>query len=486
MRILQVIHDFVPRHVAGSELYCYYLSGALAERQHSVHAFFTEFDCSRRQYEYRCSRLGSLTCHEVVHNHVHASFVETYLNPRMDERFERLLHDERPDVVHLHHLLNHSLNYPRIARRRGIPVVFTLHDYWLTCVNYGQRLHPERGVCDDIDIALCADCVSAFPVVPPFVAPIRRAMAHARSWRARVLQHAAGDDAGSTTAAVSPRASLASVRAKSLYRKVVARLTPATARMAHAARRLEAIRAACRDVDLFLSPSEFLARKMIDFGLPADRVVWSPNGMRTDLLQIQRQRRGGGVRFGYVGSVAPHKGVHVLVEAFRTLAAQRPDRTMELRIHGNISRHPVYVARLRAMAGAAPVSFLGEFDNARANEVYSGIDALVIPSIWWENAPLTLFEAKLAGCPVMVSDCGSLPDLVDARGTVFRSGDVHDLARCLARFADRPRLVSATAPMAPAVKSIAQDAQRMEQLYERLVAAARPARDRIASGNGPA
>jgi glycosyltransferase involved in cell wall biosynthesis len=36
---------------------------------------------------------------------------------------------------------------------------------------------------------------------------------------------------------------------------------------------------------------------------------------------------------------------------------------------------------------------LGEFDNARANEVYAGMDALVIPSIWWENAPLTLFEA---------------------------------------------------------------------------------------------
>jgi hypothetical protein len=67
---------------------------------------------------------------------------------------------------------------------------------------------------------------------------------------------------------------------------------------------------------------------------------------------------------------------------------------------------------------------------------------------------------------------------------VFRSGDVHDLARCLARFADRPRLVSAAAPMAPAVKSIAQDAQRLEQLYEPRRGG--PPRDRIASGDGPA
>jgi hypothetical protein len=128
MRILQVIHDFVPQHVAGSELYCYYLSGALAERQHSVHAFFTEFDLARPQYSYRRHELGALTCHEVVHNHEHASFTETYLNPRMDDRFEQILDHERPDVVHLHHLLNHSMNYPAIAKRRGIPVVFTLHD----------------------------------------------------------------------------------------------------------------------------------------------------------------------------------------------------------------------------------------------------------------------------------------------------------------------------------------------------------------------
>jgi glycosyltransferase involved in cell wall biosynthesis len=483
MRILQVIHDFVPQHVAGSELYCYYLAGALAERRHSVHVFFTEFDCSRPQYSYRRSTVGALTCHEVVHNHEHASFVETYLNPRMDERFERLLADERPDVVHLHHLLNHSLNYPRIAKRRGIPVVFTLHDYWLTCLNYGQRLHPEHGLCDDIDIARCGDCVSAAPVVPPVAATIRRAVARARSLRTAASRCAAGGRTDSAAGSEADRTSLTAFRAKALYRTILRRLTLAPTRTAHAARRLEAIRAACRDVDLFLSPSEFLMRKMIDFGLPADRVVWSPNGIRTNLLPIQKRASSTGLRFGYVGSLAPHKGVHVLIEAFRALAAQWPERRMELRIHGNLTRHPAYVARLRANAGSAAVSFFGEFDNARANEVYAEMDALVIPSIWWENAPLTLFEARLAGCPVIVSDCGSLPDLIDARGIVFRSGDAVDLTRCLARFADRPRLVATTAPHAATVKSIAQDAQRMERLYARLVEAITPAPDRTATGD---
>ena len=426
--------------------------------------------------------LGSLVCHEVVHNHEHASFAETYLNPSMDVRFEQLLDDERPDVVHLHHLLNHSLNYPAIARRRGIPVVFTLHDYWLSCVNYGQRLHPERGVCDVVDLALCADCVSTFPMVPPLAAAVRRALARARAWRPSSRRPPPRHTRPAVPGQL-PAATVLEFGSKGLYRGLIKRLTPAATRMAHAARRLEAIRTACRAVDLFVSPSEFLARKMIDFGLPADRLVYSPNGMRTDLLQIQRRLPGHGIRFGYVGSVAPHKGVHVLVAAFSRLAARHAAGTIELRIYGDCQRHPHYAARLRAIAGSAPVSFLGAFDNARANEVYAEIDVLVIPSIWWENAPLTLFEARLAGCPVIVSDCGSLPDLIDARGIVFRSGDAEDLARCLARFADRPRLV-APLPHTPAVKSIAQDALRMEQLYAGLVSAAMPADDRPAVGDG--
>ncbi len=52
MRILQVIHDFLPHHAAGSELYCYYLSKQLSKR-HSVYLMFTEVDHAKPQYYYR-------------------------------------------------------------------------------------------------------------------------------------------------------------------------------------------------------------------------------------------------------------------------------------------------------------------------------------------------------------------------------------------------------------------------------------------------
>jgi glycosyltransferase involved in cell wall biosynthesis len=460
MRILQVIHDFVPRHVAGSELYCYYLSGALAAR-HAVHIFFTEFDSSRPQYSYRRSMLGQMTCHEVVHNHEYRTFDETYVDRNMDRRFDRILETEKPDVVHLHHLMNHSLNYPRLAKRRRIPVLFTLHDYWLSCLNHGQRLHPDHGLCRQIDVTECADCVSEFPVVPTFVGAMRRSAV-------RVLQQRSG--AGSLNAG-PPNGEAALTHTKAVYRSVLKRFTPRAKRIAEAQRRLEATRAACADVDLFLAPSRFLRQKLIDFGLPGDRVVHSPNGMRTDLLQLQVQPSVRATRFGYVGSVAHHKGVHVLIEAFTKLMASRTGCPIELRIHGNLGWFPSYAAHLRSLAGSAPVSFLGEFDNARAGDVYADLDVIVIPSIWWENAPLTLFEARLAGRPVIVSDCGSLPDLIDTQDAVFRSGDSDDLARCMAAYAERPRPHVTVSSGGSAVHTITEDAAQMERRYERLIEA---------------
>lgn len=472
MRILQVVHDFVPRHVAGAELYCYYLARALAARGQSVHVLFTESDWSRAQYSYRRFPLADLTCHEIVHNHEYRSFEHTYLDGQMDDRFTRVLDVERPDVVHLHHLWNHSLNYPRLARRRGIPVVFTLHDYWLSCLNHGQRLHPEHGVCAEIDTRLCADCVSRFPSVPRLATTLRRWWATGR--RTRWPRHTRPSSVPTDQARLE--------RAKSLYRQLVKQLTSARARATYATRRLEAARAAARDVDLFVAPSAFLAQRMIEFGLPAERVVHSPNGMRTDLLHIQRRPRRERVRFGYVGSVAPHKGVHILIDAFIKAIDRRTSRPMELRIHGSLAHFPAYVARLRALAGAAPISFFGEFDNTRASEVYAEFDALVIPSVWWENAPLTLFEARLTGKPIIASNGGSLPDLVGDRDTMFRNGDADDLARCLARFAERAPSTGAMTVDTRPVKTIVQDAAEMERRYTALIASALSSRARRAAG----
>jgi glycosyltransferase involved in cell wall biosynthesis len=461
MRILQVIHDFLPHHVAGSELYCFYLSQELAKR-HAVDVMFTEMDTTRPQYSYRRWSSGGVTCHEVVHNHEYRAFEHTYADLRMEEIFTTILDDVRPDVVHVHHLMHHSINYPTLSKIRGIPVVFTLHDYWLSCPNYGQRLRPDHVVCERIDLRDCANCVGRFTAVGPIAAKARSIVTRVRTRMARGGRRAKPDEMRATLEPV-----------KALYHGIGRLLTTETTDegMSKARRRRDAVLEACRAVDLFIAPSRFLADKMVAYGLPADRVVHSPNGMRTDLLRIER-RPSNRIRVGYVGSLAPHKGVHILIEAFTRLLAMRPSgRRAELQIHGNLEWFPQYVARLRALAGSAPVKFLGEFDPNRVGEIYAGLDLLAIPSIWWENAPLTLSEAFLTGTPVIVSDCGSMPGLVGPETPTFKSGDADDLARQLAAFCDGapPAARRANAP-ADSIKTIADDAMDTESRYVGLIA----------------
>src|SRR5258705_3985634 len=98
MRALHVIHDFLPRHTAGSQLYCAYLARELHTR-HDVALLFTEVDHTRPQYEMRQTVRSGIDCYEVIHNHQYRTFEDTYDNPVMDAVFGRVLEAFQPDVV---------------------------------------------------------------------------------------------------------------------------------------------------------------------------------------------------------------------------------------------------------------------------------------------------------------------------------------------------------------------------------------------------
>ena len=103
--------------------------------------------------------------------------------------------------------------------------------------------------------------------------------------------------------------------------------------------------------------------------------------------------------------------------------------------------------------------------------VLAKIDVLVIPSLWYENSPLTIHEAYLAGIPVIVTDNGGMAELVSdgLSGLHFRRGDVADLRAKIQRFLDEPELHGRLVRGIPAVKTIADDAATMEGRYRKLL-----------------
>jgi glycosyltransferase involved in cell wall biosynthesis len=172
---------------------------------------------------------------------------------------------------------------------------------------------------------------------------------------------------------------------------------------------------------------------------------------------------------GYIGQIARHKGVDVLVEAFQRLRAR--GEAPRLMLYGDPERFPRFTKQLRAMvANREDVVFAGQFKNSRIREIHAGIDVLVVPSIWYENSPNVILEAFATGTPIVVSRLGGMAELVSdgENGFQFEAGSSEDLARVLQRFIDRPDLVEVLGQGMPPVKTLQVEVKELLAIYTTL------------------
>ncbi len=180
-----------------------------------------------------------------------------------------------------------------------------------------------------------------------------------------------------------------------------------------------------KTVRTFLCPSRFLMEKMQDWGEPSGKLRFMPNP--TDLSD-QPAPRGGGYLV-YAGRLSAEKGLM----SFITAAASMPDVPVKI-----LGRGPEE-ERLRSAArdaGATHIEFLGFQAPAEVTRIRSRAEAVVLPSIWYENASLALLEAMGQGLPCLATRIGGNPELVDDEKTGFlvKPNDVQDWQRIIRRF----------------------------------------------------
>lgn len=449
MRVLHAIHDFLPRHAAGSEIYAFELARELATR-HDVSIVAGEYDPATPHGTLRWRVVDALPVVELVNNWEFERVDESYTSPRINRQLGHVLDATRPDVLHVHSLLNLSFDLPRLARERGICSVATLHDYTLVCASGGQRVHvAESHVCRQIDPSRCSRCFAESPF-------------HARIAAGRLTRRKGGRLLARTAASVRRRAPAA-------FAGAAARLPGPTVSTADMHRRLAYARHVFEQVDLWVAPSADLAKEFVQLGLDPDRITVADYGFVPGTPAPRPRRET--VVFGFVGTLVWHKGVHVLLEALGALRGR-----FDVLLYGNPDVHPAYAADLRRQAAGLPVRFMGAFDRARLADVYASFDVLVVPSLWPENSPLVIHEAHMHGAAVVAARVGGIPDLVSdgVNGCVYDAYAVDDLRRTLQRFVDDPRLAARLGAAAPPVKTITADAREWEARYERLLGAPRP------------
>jgi glycosyltransferase involved in cell wall biosynthesis len=417
MRIAYTVHKFPPESPGGTETYTWSLAHALATLGHEVHVFYPQ--SGLRPEEARIERDGIHLWRVPLpasraREGAAAQYWHTFRDATIEAAFGQFLSDTRPDVVHFQHVQGVSARLIQMAA--GRPRVATLHDYWYFCAN-SQLVRPDGQIC-------------AGP---------------GGGW------HCVG--------CATERADLQKLRA----------LWPLVA-LPFAYRNFY-LHEMANQIDLFLAPSEFLRQRYIRQGFPSARIQTLENGLDTSRLNddgsVALPEPPGRPHFGFLGSVAWQKGMHVLIEAFNDLPEQAG-----LTIYGSEQAFPDYSAQLRAAARHPHIRFAGPLDYRHIGAALRQFDCLVVPSVWYENSPLVISEAYGVGLPIVASRLGAMAEKVhDGKtGLLFAPGDSADLARVLRSIIDRPEQLATFRKNICPGPSIETQGHQIVEIYERLAA----------------
>lgn len=381
MKILYIVHQFMPEYVGGTEQDTWEVAKRMHARGHKVaivHRAPGDGGVIPTQWEgvqvYRIEA-GSMD--------VWSLFMTTFGHPLILRQLKRVFLEFQPDLVHFQHLRGLPPHFVKWINEQDCPVGFSLRDFWFICPN-AQLLDYETGeLCKTPGKPIhCARCglirvgLSSLLPMASCLAPI---MAH----RNRVL------------------------------------------------------RKAMQQADALFTYSKFVKKWYAEQGIDEDHLHYVPRGIPRPVTSPVADHDDRRVRFVYIGGLSWQKGVHVLIEAFNELSDH-----VELLIAGDETRYVDYVRALREMAHHPGVKFLGRIDRDTVWRTLAAADAVVVPSLWYETFSMLTREAFAMHLPVIASNHGALAEAVthEVDGLLVTPGNVVAWRKAMQGFAESAAL----------------------------------------------
>ncbi len=294
---------------------------------------------------------------------------------RLFEQIETIVEQFKPSITHMHHYFSIGVDAFQLFKEiSGKPIAVTLHEYGLICNHNGQMV--KKGSLHLCHAASPAECATCFP------------------------EFSSG---------------------KFFLRE-------------------RAIKQQIAFVDAFVSPSEFLRARYVAWGIREDKLYVIENvlprwfeGLENTTNADKSSKLTRRIRFGYFGQLNPYKGAMVLLDALQHLSAETLPRIEVVVFGAHLDQQPTefrdaFTKRIDELRGI--VSFAGPYRNEDVPALMRSVHWMVIPSIWWENSPLVIQEAKAMGVPILASNIGGMAEKVrdGVDGLHFIAGSAMDCA----------------------------------------------------------
>ena len=293
-------------------------------------------------------------------------------------QMQELLKQEAVDIVHLHNIYHHiSPSILSVIKKKGIPIVMTLHDWKLICPNYTMFHH---GAVHE------EDC---------------------RGWYGTCVKNKCFRDS---------RMLSSIVRWEMIFHHKIMRYYE-------------------RYVDRFIVPSEFMMEKCVEYGWAREKFIHIPlpiSDFRFQISDFEEKKQDPKHRayVAYFGRLSEEKGLSVLVEAAR----ETPEILYRIVGDGPLKKN---LQLLITNYKLQNVSLEGFQTGEKLRKLIEEARVIVVPSVWYENYPLSILEAKAAGKVVIASEIGGIPEMLP-RELLVKAGDANGLAKKIKTWYDAP------------------------------------------------
>lgn len=435
MEITYLTHQYLPRHIGGTEVYTHGLAVRAQRAGHSVRVITHVESPSLNPSAYKAvqTEYDSIRVTELHHNLSRASDPARaeYDNPHIVELLKHELKTERPDLVHALHIMKLSGAALELCYDMKLPVVLTLADYWFICPRHVLvRSNQElcEGPAHDLDCLRCLHDTHGFAAGrgQELPAPILRGMS---SLGSAVLKH----------------------RLPRFWRDI------------HAIRgRQTYLQQIVERADRVIALSHFQKEMFVRNGYSAEKISVLHHGLATAGLHSATRSSGEELEIVFIGSLVYHKGPHVLLQTL----ARHPELKVRLLLYGDAGGSTPYLESLkRLVAVDRRAKLMGTFPPDEMGRVLETADALAMPVLWYENEPVVVKAARYVGVPVLASNIGTLADSIrhGENGWLLPPGDIEAWAQAIATLKPKPL------PPDTSIKSMDRNAQELLEIYQEII-----------------
>ncbi len=381
----------------GSEKYYFELAKILREKGHEI-AFFSMQNEKNIKTDCKEYFVDSID----LNSNNKTKALEVIYSKQNKKKMQEALDEFKPDIVHINNFQRQlSSSIIEAIKEKNIPIVFTAHDVQAICPAI-TMLDSDKNICEKCKKGKYINCIKK------------------KCIKDSTLKSVLGAIEGYY------------YRYKKIYTK---------------------------KIDYIITPSEFYKQKLVEDGIPKEKIEAIHNFVELEEYDIETQDEGYAL---YFGRLSKEKGILNLIEAFSKtkmgilyIAGEGPEKE-------NIEKF------IKEKDLSERIKLLGFLKSNEMKKCISKSKFVVVPSIWYENCPYSVMETLAIGKPVLGADIGGIPELVknNENGLIYKYDNIDELSEKMQQFFENTDL---TNKMGQNAKENAKKLYSKEIYYDKII-----------------